>query len=152
MIRQRNWDHQVTSTSTATSAANRSRRATGSRSVLAAFSLVIGCAVFWLAGSALAASAMHEITWGHDAADEVQNFVVFVSPVEGVQANSRQINVGKPASQSSSGSFQLFSAIVSVEFDEYVAVAAVALDGSLSELSRWSALPPSQPGQPFLIP
>ncbi|MEE8166610.1 MAG: hypothetical protein V3T64_13660 [Myxococcota bacterium] len=120
--------------------------------MLATFSLILGCAVFWLPGSALAAPALHEITWAHNAAAEVQNFVVFVSAVQGDQANSRQIYVGKPASQSNSGSLQTFSAIVSVELDEYVAVAALALDGSLSELSRWSGLPPSQPGQPFLIP
>ncbi len=152
MTRQRNWDHQAISTSTEASTTNRSRQGTGARSVLATFSLILGCAVFWLPGSALAAPALHEITWAHNAAAEVQNFVVFVSAVQGDQANSRQISVGKPASQSDSGSLQTLSAIVSVELDEYVAVAALALDGSLSELSRWSGMPPSRPGQPFLIP
>lgn len=95
---------------------------------------------------------MHEISWAHNAANEVQNFVVFVSAVKGDHANSRQINVGKPPNHSVSSLIQMFSAIVSVELDEYVAVAAVSRDGRLSELSAWSAIPPSQPGQPLLIP
>ena len=170
MTRQRNWDYQaistfsITSTLRATSSAtakqtassNRSRRRTRARSVLASYAvmlaMLLGCAVLWLPGSAQAAPAMHEITWSHNAAGDVANFVVFVSAVEGDQANSRLIDVGKPESQPGSGTLQTFSAIVSVELDEYVAVAAIAVDGSLSGLSAWSTLPPSQPGQPLLIP
>ena len=94
---------------------------------------------------------MHEVTWAHNAAGDVQNFVVFVSTVKGDQANARQINVGKPTGQTNAGSLEMFSAIVAVELDEYLAVAAIALDGSLSELSAWSGVPPSPPGQPLLM-
>ncbi len=113
--------------------------------------LGLGLATLGLPSAALAQTAMHEIVWAHQAPGDVQRFVIFVSPVQGNESLARQVDVGMPPG-SDQGSLRYFSAIVPVALDEYVAVAAVGSDGSLSPLSAWSGLPPTQPGQPLLIP
>jgi len=135
------------------------RRTFGSaaRSFAGRVSLVIGLLVLGgtlpgVPSNAQAQMALHEITWAHASPNEVVRFVVFVSRTSGDRAGARQINVGKPANPRIEGANSVYSAIVSVDLLEYVAVAAVALDGTLSPLSAWSGLPPSTPGQPFYIP
>lgn len=100
---------------------------------------------------ALAGEPLHEVTWAHGAASQVRHFVIFVSEVDGDIDIARAIDVGKPIGRAS-GTIQFFSAIIPAEFDDYVAIAAVAADGSLSPLSAWTGLPPSQPGQPVVVP
>ena len=114
--------------------------------------LTLGGALLVIPGDAHAQVGLHEIRWKHRTPNQVVRFVVFVSPTSGDRASARQINVGKPATPEIDGGSYVYSAIISADLLEYVAVAAVALDGSLSPLSAWSGLPPSTPGQPFYIP
>lgn len=97
-----------------------------------------------------AGATVHEITWLHASPAEVQSFLIFVSPVVGALAGARQIDVGKPGG-SDSESPQVFSALVPVGFDEFVAVAAIGQDGLRSALSEWGQPQPSQPGQPLVV-
>ena len=94
--------------------------------------------------------ALHEVTWGHRNPAQVSRFIVLMSPVRGDSAMARQIEVGKPAS-TTSGGFQVYSAIVPLDLDEFVAVGAVDNAGVLGPISIWSAVPPSQPGQPRIV-
>ncbi|MHA7840068.1 MAG: hypothetical protein ACX98W_21600 [bacterium] len=97
-------------------------------------------------------SPMQEITWAHPSPSRVARFVVFVSTAEGSEDSARQIDVGKPAGMPmGSGSMRFFSALVPAGFDEFLAVAAVAADGSRSGLSSWSRPSPSAPGQPLPV-
>jgi hypothetical protein len=93
---------------------------------------------------------VHEVTWLHEAPVEVDGFIIFVSPISGSASDARQVDVGKPGGSKSS-SVQLFSALVSVGLDEYVAVAAVGRNGTQSILSDWGQPQPSQPGQPLVV-
>ena len=100
-----------------------------------------------------AQTAMHEISWAYAAPQNVSHFVVYVSPQDGNALAALKINVGKPPSQlTSGGTMHVFRAIVTARLTDFVAVAAVGSDGRTSPLSAWSALPPSQPGQPLLVP
>lgn len=100
-----------------------------------------------------AQSAMHEISWAHAAPQDVSYFVVYVAAQNGDQAGARLVNVGKPPSQpTSGGTMHVFRAIVTAELTDFVAVGAVGPGGNASPLSAWSPLPPSQPGQPLLVP
>jgi hypothetical protein len=92
----------------------------------------------------------HEVTWLHESPAEVTSFVIFVSPVAGSTSSARQINVGKPGG-SGSGTAQFFSALVPIDANDFVAVAAIGRNGLLSDLSVWSRPQPSQPGQPLLV-
>jgi len=92
----------------------------------------------------------HEVTWLHESPAEVTSFVIFVSPVEGSTSSTRQFNVGKPGG-SGSGTAQFFSALVPIDVNDFVAVAAIGRNGLLSDLSVWSRPQPSQPGQPLLV-
>ena len=93
---------------------------------------------------------LHEVTWAHPSPAQVSRFVVFVSQVRGDTSTARQVEVGKPAG-SSSGSLQLYSAIVPVDHEEFVAIGAVDNAGVLGAMSNWSAVPPSRPGQPLVV-
>lgn len=114
--------------------------------------LILWAVPFGAVGSARAETALHEITWAHPTPGQVVRFIVFAAPTSGDQAGARRINVGKPANPEIVGPNSVYSAIISVERTDFVAVGAVALDGSMSPLSDWSTLPPSTPGQPFYIP
>jgi hypothetical protein len=127
-------------------------RSCASRVSFAVGLLVLGGALLGVPGSAHAQTALHEITWAHGSPNQVVRFVVFISATTGDRAGARQINVGKPASPRIEDGNSVYSAIISADLSEYVAVAAVSLDGSLSPLSEWSGLPPSTPGRPFYIP
>lgn len=111
----------------------------------------------WAAGlwllAAAAASAdptPHEIIWAHPDGAAVRRFVVFVSPVKGDVGAARRIDVGKPQGQSG-GLVEYYSALVTLDGDEFVAVAAIGQDGRMGELSSWSGPRPSRPGQPIVI-
>jgi hypothetical protein len=93
---------------------------------------------------------MHEITWAHSNPAGVGSFVIFVADVKGDTDSARRIAIPKP-SGGQAGSIQTFSAIVPMVASEYVAVAAVGYDGQMGGLSAWSAPPPTQPGQPFVV-
>jgi len=127
-------------------------RSFASRVAFAVGLLVLGGVFVGAPENAHAQMGLHEITWAHGTPNQVVRFVVFASATSGDRAGARQINVGKPANPRIEGGNSVYSAIISVDPLEYVAVAAVALDGSLSPLSEWSGLPPSTPGQPFYIP
>ena len=104
-----------------------------------------------LPGVATAGEAdLHEVTWGHPSPAQVSRFIVFVSSVRGDSASARQVEVGKPAG-SSSGALQLYSAIVPVDHEEFIAIGAVDNAGVLRAMSNWSAVPPSRPGQPLIV-
>ena len=103
--------------------------------------------------AAWAQSAMHEVSWAYAAPENVSRFVIYISATNGDAAGARQVDVGKPPSQpTSGGTMQVFRAIVSARLTDYIAVGAIGTDGTVSPLSAWSPLPPSQPGQPILIP
>ena len=114
--------------------------------------LAIGIGLVGFPSSAEAQSSLHEITWAHASPATVVRFVVFVSSTSGDQSGARQINVGKPPSSKSDSNGPIFSWTVSVDVNDFVAVAAVDIYGRLSPLSNWQNPPPSTPGQPFLIP
>lgn len=93
---------------------------------------------------------LHQITWAHPAGGEVSRFVILISPVDGSVDDARLVEVGKPAAQPF-GSMSVFSAMVSFSATEFLAVAAVGHNGMMSLPSEWSGMPPSRPGQPFLV-
>lgn len=93
---------------------------------------------------------MQTITWGHPSPANVERFMVTISPVKGPSESSRTIDVGKPASVPS-GSLEIFTALVQMEFDEFVSVAAVGRNGLTSLPSVWSGVPPTRPGQPRVV-
>jgi hypothetical protein len=129
-----------------------SRGRSARRAGVLAVALLLALASFGFATAAQAQAKLHEVVWAHGTPENVARFVVFVASSEGDQAGARQVNVGKPANPTPTPNGYLYSAVVSAELNEYIAVAAVAYDGSLSELSDWSGLPPTKPGQPFYIP
>jgi hypothetical protein len=92
----------------------------------------------------------YEIAWAHSNPGLIERFVVFVSPVSGAVGSARQLEVGKPVSRKI-GAMEFYSTIISIEPDEYVAVAALGYSGVLSGLSAWSSVPPSRPGQPLIV-
>lgn len=105
-----------------------------------------------IAGAQGAALPLQEVVWGHPTPGRVQGFVIFISPMAGLDDAARQIDVGKPAGVSmGSGGMWAFRAIVPAAYDEFVAVAAIASDGTQSPLSAWSVAAPTAPGQPMLI-
>ena len=114
--------------------------------------LVVGAMVWVLPGEAHAQSTLQELSWAHSSPETVSRFIVFASMTNGDRAGARQVNVGKPANATRVGANYVYSAVVAVDLDEFVAVAAVGYDGSVSALSAWTAVPPSTPGQPLLIP
>ena len=100
-----------------------------------------------------AQETMHEISWAHATPQNVSRFVVYISATNSDVQGARIVDVGKPPSQpTSGGTMHVFRAIVSADPTEFVAVGAIGTDGSTSPLSAWSPLPPSQPGQPLLVP
>ena len=99
---------------------------------------------------ALAENDLHEIVWGHQTPDGVRSFILYVSPQEGALEQARRIEVGKPTGENI-GYMQLYSALVSMASDEFVAVAAIGRNGLPSPLSAWSQAKPSQPGQPVVV-
>ncbi|HIL81135.1 MAG: hypothetical protein ABGX04_17565 [Myxococcales bacterium] len=102
-----------------------------------------------LARPALAADALREISWGHADPSSIQSFSIVISPESGAVDFARQVDVGIPAGQLL-GSLRLYTAIVSSDGDAFIAVGALDRNGLLSPLSKWSAVQPSQPGQPTL--
>jgi hypothetical protein len=124
-----------------------------SRALLAILTIFLGAVgLISLPNAAQAQTSLHEVSFAHAEPNTVARFVVFVADTQGDQAGARQINVGKPANPVLDKGLYVYSAVVSVDADEYVAIAAVSYDGSLSALSNWSGVPPSNPGQPFYIP
>lgn len=116
---------------------------------------LVGCIFLFLMaipGLAFAAgeTSMHEVIWAHPDPLAVKRFIVFVSATKGDQAVARRVDVGKPDGEPS-GTVQIFSAILPVAADEFVAVAAVGYDGRMGALSSWSGVPPTRPGQPIVI-
>ena len=94
---------------------------------------------------------MHEVSWLHESPAEVSSFVLFVSPEQGLTSTTRRFDdIGKPG-DSDSGTPQVFSAMVPIGTDDFVAVAAIGRNGLLSALSVWSRPQPSQPGQPLIV-
>lgn len=124
----------------------------GSRRSLPGWALALLLGLF--AGSPGVAAAgeivLHEVTWGHPSPGQVSRFVVFVSQTRGQTNGARQVEVGKPATFSS-GTLQIYSAIVPVDHEEFVAIGAIDAAGNLGAISSWSAVPPSRPGQPLLV-
>jgi hypothetical protein len=126
---------------------------------------VLARATFLLSGLALLSlgssvahaqrpNVMHEITWAHASPADVRAFVVYLAPNKGKKAESkaRIIDVGKPKSVGSGGGgVRYYSAVIQGNVGEFVAVAAIAADGTRSPLSAWAGLPPSRPGQPLLV-
>ncbi len=102
-----------------------------------------------IATPAFAQARLHQVTWAHPQPETVSHFVVLVSPTEGQAEGAREENVGMPQG-TPTGSFTLFSAMISFEPTEFLAVAAVGHDGRRSSPSEWGAMPPSRPGQPLL--
>jgi hypothetical protein len=94
--------------------------------------------------------ALHEVSWGHPSPSSVRSFIVYIAPESGAIELARQVDVGVPAGQTL-GSLRLYTAIVSSEEDEYIAVAALGRNGLLSPLSSWGRVQPTQPGQPKLV-
>jgi hypothetical protein len=82
--------------------------------------------------------------------DKVARFVVLVSPTAGNPQSALVIDVGKPLGTPTPVGTQ-FSALVSIEPDTYVAVAAIGFDGLRSAPSNWMLPVPTQPGQPRLV-
>lgn len=115
-----------------------------------AFAVVLGLMFSFSAGQAAAQQRTHQVSWGHPAPNEVSHFVVLVSPVEGAVPATREINVGMPEAQLV-GALSLFSALISFEQDEFLAIAAIGHDGQMSTASNWSGMPLSRPGQPLLV-
>lgn len=115
-----------------------------------ALSVVLGLTFSFSAGQADAQQRTHQVSWGHPAPSEVSHFVVLVSPVDEVVSATREINVGMPEAQPV-GALSLFSALISFEQDEFLAIAAIGHDGQMSTASNWSGMPLSRPGQPLLV-
>ncbi len=116
--------------------------------------VLIGCIAVGLAAFATpawsAGQSSHEVVWGHPNPASVSRFVVFISSVKGDSSSARRVDVPKPENQSS-GTFQTFSAIVSMRDTEFVSVAAVGYTGQMGALSNWSGVVPGRPGQPIVI-
>jgi len=93
---------------------------------------------------------LHEVSWGHPSPNSVRSFIVYIAPESGAIELARQVDVGIPAGQTL-GSLRIYSAIVSSEESEYIAVAALGRNGLLSPLSAWGRVQPTQPGQPTLV-
>lgn len=110
------------------------------------------CVVFGAASGASAGDGadVHEVTWAHPAAGSVASFVVTISPVKGPSPSSRSVDLGKPPSRVT-GSMQVFSALVAMESDEFISIAAIGSDGRSSPPSAWSGVPPTRPGQPQVV-
>ena len=113
--------------------------------------LVLGGALLVVPSSAQAQLADIEIIWGHTTPNAVVRFEVYASRTRGDLAGAREVWSGKTPSHDIVDGEHRYRLGIEVDPLEYVAVAAVALDGSKS-LSEWSSLPPSTPGQPFYIP
>ena len=127
---------------------NRIRRIVGSRAISVAAITVVAIVV--APHVSFAGPVLHEVSWGHPSPNSVQSFIVYIAPEDGAIELARQINVGVPAGQTL-GSLRLYTAIVSSEDDEYIAVAALGRNGLLSPLSAWGRVQPTQPGQPTLV-
>lgn len=93
---------------------------------------------------------LHEIIWAHSSPGVVERFIVFVSPVSGATQSARRVEVGKPVSRTI-GTVQTYSAILAIDPDDYLAIAAVGFNGALSGLTTWRSAPPTRPGQPVVI-
>jgi hypothetical protein len=117
--------------------------------ILVALALALGL-IAAPAPARAAGEIPHEITWAHSNPGLVERFVIYVSPVSGDVASARRLEVGKPVSRTI-GAMQVYSTIVSIDLDHYVAVGAIGFSGVSSELSAWSAGPPSRPGQPLIV-
>ncbi len=116
------------------------------------FWVVISClALVGLSPStASAEEQLTEITWAHPTPKRVSRFVVMISPTSQTTADTRWVEVGKPAGKSS-GTMSFYTALVPVSSDEYIAIGAVGINGQMSAMSAWSPVPPSRPGQPLVI-
>ena len=112
--------------------------------------LLTVCLTFLAASAAGAEPSSHEIIWAHPDGNAVKRFVVFVSSVKGDADRARRVDVGKPEGHLS-GTVEFFSALVTLDSDEFVAIAAVGYDGRMGALSGWSGVRPSRPGQPIVI-
>ncbi len=110
--------------------------------------LVLPCLLWGARGSA--EPGPNEITWVQTDAERVARFVVLIGASPDTTEGARVIDVGRPAGQLIGGNRTLFRAVVSMEPEEFVAVAAVGYEGLASSPSGWLTPVPSQPGQPRL--
>jgi hypothetical protein len=102
------------------------------------------------AGNVQADGRVHEVNWSYPSPGSVSRFVLFVSPVSGALDQSRQIEVGKPGGKKINN-IQLFSALVPMDEDEFIAIGAVGHNGVMGPLSAWGQPQPSRPGQPLIV-
>jgi len=114
--------------------------------------IVLGIILVSLPMRADAQGSLHEVSWAHGAPASVEHFVVFASPSKGDEVNARMIDVGKPSTSTVEPSGEIFQAIISIELDEFVAIAAIDVSGRMSPLSEWFAPPPTSPGRPYFVP
>lgn len=118
---------------------------------------ILTCLAFCLAAPIVATAQqagaggarMHDLAWGHPNPAEVSRFVLLVSPT-GSANDARQVDLGKPAG-TPLAQMTVYSAIVSFEPDEFVAVSAVGFDGQVSAPSAWTGMPATKPGQPLVV-
>jgi hypothetical protein len=103
-----------------------------------------------LAAPAFAQNRTHKVTWAHPDPGSVSHFLVLVSSVEGEIEGAREVNVGLPEPVAAGG-HHLYSAMVSFEASEYLAVRAVGHAGLVSAPSSWGSMPPTRPGQPLPV-
>ena len=129
---------------------NRIRQIRGNRAIwigaCAALAILLGAPI----ASAGPGDALHEVSWGHPSPSSVRTFIVYIAPESGAIELARQVDVGIPEGQPL-GSLRVFTAIVSSDEDEFIAVAALGRNGLLSPLSAWNRVQPTQPGQPTLV-
>lgn len=107
-------------------------------------------AVAFAAGGAQAQENMHQITWAHPAPETVSRFVILIASEDGDLAGARQVDVGLPEPEPF-GESSVYSATISFEPQDRLAVAAVGLDGQMSIPSQWAGMPPTRPGRPMLV-
>lgn len=129
---------------TPTGAAMRGRTRRAAGLVVAVISLA------FLAAAPASAEDLQEVSWFHPNPDQVRGFILFVSSQDGSRESARQIDVGKPAGETTENG-QFFSAMVEMTVEEYVAVSAIGRNGLESGLSAWARPEPSRPGQPLVV-
>ncbi|MFK7897303.1 MAG: hypothetical protein AB8G23_15795 [Myxococcota bacterium] len=134
---------------------------TVSKTIVASFSRALsGALASWVALAFLMAlphtalaeefEPLTEITWAHPAPERVSRFVVMISPTNQASASTRWVEVGKPAG-ASSGSMRFYTALIPVASDSFVSIGAVGINGLMSSMSSFTAVPPPRPGQPLVV-
>jgi hypothetical protein len=133
-------------------------RRRGRRAVRAGCVITLACGLLVTGGSRAQGAepedvALQEITWAHPSPSDVARFVIYLSSTRGAEQSARQIDVGKPRGVKgpAASPMRYFSAVVPTRLDDFVAVAAIARDGTRSPLSAWAGVPPGRPGRPALL-